>query len=218
MGVAMAETISTSNAHLEELAPSTASFRSSIEGWEKLDDRWIDSAITSALEAFAIVSFQREVVGQLYRYTLSLLSPVGMKPGIELGKITYRRIDNSRVSLWLKSSRDILKNKELKALLDNAAAFAKIRVDHLHNVGTYVAFNQEKAPWFQIDEPRQTQRLLHKYLEGSSFDYLAFEFQYSRQAAKNKIGRLRKKYNSKIVPYQKDLGKYTKWFVSHKPP
>ena len=214
----MAKTVVTTNAPLEELAPSTASFRSSTEGWEKLDDRWIDSAITSALETFAIVSVQREVEGQLYRYTLSLLSPVGMKPGIELGKITYRRIDNSRVSLWLKSTLDILKNKELKTLLDSAAAFAKIRVDHLHNVGTCASFNQENAPWFQIDEPRRTQQLLHKYLEGNSFDHLAFEFQYPRQAAKNKIGRLRKKYTSKIVPYQKDLGKTAKWFVSHNPP
>ena len=78
--------------------PSTTSFFSSLKGWQELDDRSIDSSITGGLEMVPYVSFKRERVGALYRYTLSLLSPAGMRQGVELGVITYRRITSDAKS------------------------------------------------------------------------------------------------------------------------
>ena len=123
----------------DALTPTTARFYSSKDGWEDLGDQLIDASITGALESLQSINYKRERIGNLYRYTLSLPSPVGMQQDIGLGSINYRRIHKGRVALGLKSTVDVLRNKALRSVLEDAANYAKLRVDKEHNVGTFAS-------------------------------------------------------------------------------
>ena len=209
----MTRTVVTSNAHLEELAPSTASWFSSLDGWHELDDQSIDSSITGGLEMVPYVSFKRERVGALYRYTLSLLSPAGMRQGIELGAIRYRRITSERVSLGLKAEPDILRNKVLCGVLNDAATGAKIKVDSEHNVGIFYNFQVEGAPWDKMDEDARTKKMVGYCLWGYTSTEVARMLDYASGAVvRNRMSHLRRKYGKQTIPHQKDKSKYAKYF------
>jgi hypothetical protein len=213
----MAETVVTSNAHLEELAPSTADFYSSKYGWDGIDDEWIDSSITGALEHLPQITFEREHVGSLYRYTL-FLHPTSQDKVIELGVLTYRQQHHKSVSLGYKSTSDILNNEELNALLVDAVTHAKIKVDIDHSVGVWSDYDSEEAPWWRIDEDKTTRRMLYMFLRGESFAAIANFAVTKEQVVKNKLGRLRDKYGEHTIPKMKDRGKFAKYFVNSKRP
>ena len=213
----MAETVVTSNAHLEELAPSTADFYSSKYGWDGIDDEWIDSSITGALEHLSQITFEREHVGSLYRYTL-FLHPTSQDKVIELGVLRFRRQHNKSVSLGYKSTSDILNNEELNALLVDAVTRAKIKVDIDHSVGVWSDYESEAAPWLRIDEDKTTKRMLYRFLWGESFAAAGHFAALSEQEVKNRLTKLRKKYGEHTIPKMKDRGKFAKYFVNSKRP
>ena len=81
---------------------------------------------------------------------------------------------------------------------------------------------EEDAPWHKIDEDQSTKRLLYWFLDGHSFEALAYKLGISgknkEQVVKTKLTRLRKKYGEQIVPRMKDRGKFAKFLIRAKPP
>ena len=132
-----------SNAELEENVSLTAKFDSTKVGWADIDDKLIDTSISSALDSLPKIEYIRERNGSFYKWDIFYV--IQDNPD-HLGYLSYRRVDDKNISLGylyvLSGEINPIRVKALmiedrRQILKDAVTCAKLWVDKDHNVGVF---------------------------------------------------------------------------------